>query len=121
MKEEAERNNKLMPVLPETNNSFNDEFAISEIKNNNVEEGIECFTHWLSIRDGNCSEDNRRNIHLTLTTIGKDKNKILLHDNLNNLDIEVVFTDGVPLCTLCHTDDCVHTGFAICAKLSLFG
>ncbi|MGB9168760.1 MAG: hypothetical protein WCB31_07535 [Nitrososphaeraceae archaeon] len=110
-----------MPVLPETNNSFNDEFTISEIKNNNVEEGIECFTHWLSIREGNCSEDNRRNIHLTLTTIGKDKNKILLHDNLNNLDIEVIFTDGVPFCTLCHTDDCVHTGFAICAKLSLLG
>ena len=108
-----------MSVLPETNNSLNDEFAISEIKNNSAEEGIECFTHWLSIRDGNCGEDNRRNIHLTLTTIAKEKNKILLHDNLNNLDIEVVFTDGVPSCTLCHTDDCAHAGFAICAKLSL--
>lgn len=110
-----------MSILPENNNSLNDEFGISEIKNNNVEEGIECFTHWLSIRDGNYGEDNRRNIHLTLTTIGKEKNKILLHDNLNNLDIEVVFTDGVPFCTLCHTDDCAHTGFAICAKLSLLG
>ena len=110
-----------MPVLPETNNRVNDDFAIFEIKNNNVEEGIECFSHWLSIKEGNCDEDNRRNIHLTLTAFEREKNKILLHDNLNNLDIEVVFTDGVPFCILCHIDDCAHTGFAICAKLSLLG
>lgn len=110
-----------MSVLPETNNSLNDEFAISEIKNNSAEEGIECFTHWLSIRDGNCGEDNRRNIHLSLTGILEKKNKILLYDNLNNSDIEVVFTDGIPFCTLCNTDDCAHTGFAICAKLTLLG
>ncbi len=108
-----------MSVLPETNNSINDDFALFEIKNNNVEEGIECFTHWLSVKDGNCDEEGRRNMQLSLTTSEKEKNKILLHDNLNDLDIEVVFTDGVPLCTLCHTDDCAHTGFAICAKLTL--
>lgn len=106
-------------LLPETNNSINDDFAIFEIKNNNVEEGIECFTQWLSVKDGNCDEDNRRNMRLTLIASEKEKNKILLHDNLKNLDSEVVFTDGVPYCTLCHTDDCAHTGFAICVKLGL--
>jgi len=119
LKEEVERNNKLMPILPETDNRVHDDLAIFEIKNNNVEEGIECFSHWLSIKDGNCDEDNR-NSQLTLITFEREKNKLLLHDNLNNLDIEVVFTDGVPLCTLCQIDDCAHTGFAICVKQNLF-
>jgi len=110
-----------MPVLSETNNSVNNEFPISEIKNNNVEEGIECFTHWLSVKDGNCDEDNRRSMQLIFIASEKEKNKILLHDNLKNLDIEVSFTDGVPFCNLCHIDDCAHTGFAICAKLTLLG
>ena len=121
MKEEGERNNKLMPVLPETPIESMMNFAIFEIKNNNVEEGIECFSHWLSIKDGNCDEDRQKNIQLTLTAFEREKNKLLLHDNLNNLDIEVVFTDGVPFCNLCQTDDCAHTGFAICAKLNLLG
>jgi len=119
LKEEVERNNKLMPILPKTDNRVHDDLAIFEIKNNNVEEGIECFSHWLSIKDGNCDEDNR-NSQLTLITFEREKNKLLLHDNLNNLDIEVVFTDGVPLCTLCQIDDCAHTGFAICVKQNLF-
>ena len=121
MKEEGERNKKLMPILPETRKSLDHDFAILEIKNNNVEEGIECFSQWLSIKDGNCDEDNSRNIQLILTAFERKKNKLLLHDNLNNIDIEVVFTDGVPFCTLCQIDDCAHTGFAICAKQNLLG
>ena len=105
-------------LSPETNNSIDDVSDLFEIKNNNVEEGIECFTHWLSVKDGNCDEDNR-NMQLTLIASEKEKNKILLHDNLKNLDIEVSFTDGVPFCNLCHIDDCAHTGFAIYAKVSL--
>ena len=64
-------------------------------------------------------EDNSRNIQLILKVSEKEKNKLLLHDNFKNLDIEVVFTDGVPFCTLCQIDDCAHTGFAICAKQNL--
>ena len=110
-----------MPILPETHNRVNDDFALFEIKNNNVEEGIECFSQWLSIKDGNCDEeDNSRNIQLSLTRFEREKNKLLLHDNLKNLDIEIVFTDGVPFCNLCQMDDCAHTGFAICAKQNFF-
>ena len=108
-----------MPILPEINNRVNDDFVIFEIKNNNVEEGIECFSHWSSIEDGNC--EVKRNNQLTLTVFEREKNRLLLHDNLNNLDIEVVFTDGVPFCTLCQIDDCAHAGFAICAKQNLLG
>jgi hypothetical protein len=122
LKEERrrERNNKLMSLLPELGKDLeNDDFTRVEIVNNNVEEGIECFSHWLSIKDGNCDEDNSKNIQLSLTTFEREKNKLLLHDNLNNLDIEVIFTDGVPFCNLCKTDDCAHTGFAICARQNL--
>jgi hypothetical protein len=123
VKEEGERNKKLMPILPETRKSLGHDFAILEIKNNNVEEGIECFSHWLSIQDevNKSDEDNTRNIQLILKVFEKEKNKLLLHDNFKNLDIEVVFTDGVPFCTLCQIDDCAHTGFAICAKQNLLG
>ena len=113
-----------MPILPETGKVPDHDFAILEIKNNNVEEGIECFNHWLSIQDGEGNkndEDNIRNIQLILKVFEKEKNKLLLHDNFNNLDIEVVFTDGIPFCNLCQIDDCAHTGFAICAKQNLLG
>jgi hypothetical protein len=120
MKEEyGERNNKLMPILSKFDNRAKVDFTILEIKNNNVEEGIECFSHWCSIEDGNC--EVKRNNQLTLTVFEREKNKLLIHDNFNNLDIEVVFTDGVPFCTFCQIDDCAHAGFAICAKQNLFG
>lgn len=102
-----------MPLLPKTKSVY--ESSIFEIKNNNLEEGIECFSQWFSIEEGN-GEDSNKNVQLTLIVFEKKDNKLLLHDNLHNSDIEVVFTDGVPFCNLCRTDDCVHAGFAICAK-----
>jgi hypothetical protein len=116
--EKGERNNKLMPVSPKAGNRVKVDFTILEIKNNNAEEGIECFSHWLSIEDGN-SEDSNKNVQLTLTVFEREKNKLLIHDNFNNLDIEVVFTDGVPFCIKCDLDDCAHVGFAICAKQNI--
>ena len=108
-----------MPISHKIGNRVKVDFAILEIKNNNVEEGIECFSHWSSIEDGNC--EVKRNNQLTLTVFEREKNKLLLHDNLNNLDIEVVFTDGIPFCSMCGLDDCAHAGFAICAKQNLLG
>jgi len=105
-----------MPIVPKTKNVYNS--SIFEIKNNNLEEGIECFSHWLSIEEGN-GEDSNKNVKLTLIVSEKKNNKLLLHDNIHNSNIEVVFTDGVPFCNLCSTDDCVHAGFAICAKQNL--
>jgi hypothetical protein len=107
-----------MPIL-KFDNRFKVDFTILEIKNNNVEEGIECFSHWLSIEDGNC--EGKRNNQLTLTVFEREKNEFLIHDNFHNLDIKVVFTDGVPFCTFCQIDDCAHAGFAICARQNLFG
>jgi hypothetical protein len=111
-----------MSKLPEPGKNVYNYFAICAIKNNNVEEGIECFNHWLSTQEEGYSgfEENRM-IQLTLKAFEKEKNKLLLHDNLVNLDIEVVFNDGAPFCSICRVDDCAHTGFAICAKQNLQG
>jgi hypothetical protein len=114
--EERERNNKLMPIISKTKSVYTS--GILEIKNNNLEEGMECFSQWLSIEEGN-GEDNNKNVQLTLIVFEKMSNKLLLHDNLHKSDIEIIFTDGVPFCTLCRTDDCAHSGFAICAKQNL--
>ena len=69
-----------MPISHKIGNRVKVDFAILEIKNNNVEEGIECFSHWSSIEDGNC--EVKRNNQLTLTVFEREKNKLLLHDNL---------------------------------------
>jgi hypothetical protein len=128
LKEERkrERNNKLMPILPVTDKGFDDDdFIRVIIVNNNLEEGIECFNHWLSTQDegynNSNDEDSKINIQLILKVFEKEKNKLLLYDNILKLDIEVIFIDGVPFCTLCGIDDCAHTGFTICAKQNLDG
>ena len=110
-----------MSKLPETGKNIYNYFAICAIKNNNVEEGIECFNHWLSTQEGNISIEENRMIQLTLKAFEKEKNKLLLHDNLSNFDIEVVFTNGAPFCFKCLVDDCAHTGFAKCVKQNLQG
>lgn len=107
-----------MPILSKFNNKVKVvDFTQQEIKNNNVEEGIECFSHWSSIEDGNL--EVKRNNQLTLKVFERDKNRLLIHDNFKNLNIEVEFTDGVPFCHICGIDDCAHAGFAICAKQNL--
>ena len=108
-----------MTILSKFDDRVNVDFTILEIKNNNVEEGIECFTHWSSIEDGNC--EVKRNNQLTLKVFEREKNRLLIHDNFKNLDIEVIFTDGVPFCYMCGIDDCAHAGFAICARLNPLG
>ena len=39
--------------------------------------------------------------------------RILIHDNFHNIDIEVKFDNGIPVCILCNTYGCAHIGFAI--------
>jgi hypothetical protein len=107
-----------MSPSPKVSNRVKVDFTIQEIKNNNVEEGIECFTHWSYIEDGNC--EVKKNNQLRLTIFESEKNKFLIHDNFINMDIEVIFADGIPLCNKCCLDDCAHAGFAICARQNLF-
>lgn len=98
---------------PEPKNKDDD---IIKVKNNILEEGIACFTHWLSAEEGNREKNSY--IQLTLKKFEKD-NIILIHDYFQNIDIEVKFDNGVPLCTLCKTSECAHAGFAICAEQNL--
>lgn len=53
-----------------------------------------------------------------LKYLKKDR-RILIHDNFHNIDIEVKFDNGIPVCILCNTYDCAHIGFAICAERNL--
>jgi hypothetical protein len=52
-----ERNHKLMPIIVQIKcvYNFNNLF---KIKNNNLEEGIEYFSNWLFIEEGN--EENKK-------------------------------------------------------------
>ena len=86
-----------MPIISKTKSVYNS--GILEIKNNNLEEGIECFSQWLSIEEGN-SEDGNKNVQLTLIVFEKMNNKLLLHDNFHKSDIEIIFTDGVQFCPI---------------------
>ena len=52
-----------MPIIDQTKcvYNFNNLF---KIKNDNLEEGIEYFSNWLSIEEWN--EENKKNLHLIL-------------------------------------------------------
>lgn len=84
----------------------------SDIRNNVLEEGVECFSHWLSVEEGNSAADIH--VQLELKELEYKNNKLIIHDNMNNQDIEIIINNGFPVCTLCKTDDCAHSGFAIC-------
>ena len=99
-----------------TSESNNNYFSTLEIRNNILEEGRECFTHWLSAEEGNGERNNY--IQLSLKIFEKDS-RILIHDNFHNIDIEVKFDNGVPVCILCNTYDCAHIGFAVWAEQNL--
>ncbi|MDR4510095.1 MAG: hypothetical protein MRJ93_00120 [Nitrososphaeraceae archaeon] len=85
-----------------------------EIRNNVLEEGVECYSHWLSVEEGNHETDIPVQLELKQLEYNKDNDRLIIHDNLQNTDIEVIISNGFPVCTLCKTDDCAHTGFAIC-------
>ncbi|HET7642776.1 MAG TPA: hypothetical protein VFK40_04655 [Nitrososphaeraceae archaeon] len=67
-----------MSKLPETGKNIYNYFAIGVIKNNNVEEGIECFNHWLSTQGRNISIEENRMIQLTLKAFKKEKKYIII-------------------------------------------
>jgi hypothetical protein len=88
-----------------------------EIRNNILEEGRECFTHWLPAEDGNGERNNY--IQLSLKIFEKDS-RILIHNNSHNTDIEVKFDNGVPVCILCNTYElCPYRVCNLCRTKSL--
>jgi len=84
----------------------------SDIRNNLVEEGMKYYSHWLSVEEGSINESDIR-LELLLKEVDYENNKLIIHDNLQNQDIEVIINNGSPVCTTCKTDDCSHVGFAI--------
>ena len=84
----------------------------SDIRSNALEEGIKYFSHWLSVEQGSINESDIK-LELLLKELDYEKNKLVIHDNLQNLEIEVIIDNGSPVCVTCKTDDCFHVGFAI--------
>ena len=52
-----------MVIIDQTKYSYNSN-SLFKNKNNKLEEGMECFSNWLSIEEGN--EENKKNVHLIL-------------------------------------------------------
>ncbi|MFB5598972.1 MAG: hypothetical protein ACE5SW_01925 [Nitrososphaeraceae archaeon] len=83
----------------------------SDIRNT-LEDGIKYFSNWFSVEEGSINDSDIK-LKLVLKELDYDKNKLILYDNLHNMEIEVSIINGSPLCTTCRTDDCSHVGFAI--------
>jgi hypothetical protein len=87
-----------------------------EIRNNILEEGRECFTHWLSAEDGNGERNNY--IQLSLKIFEKDS-RILIHNNsliqILRLNLIMAFQSVFYVILM----NFVHIGFAICAEQNL--
>jgi len=83
-----------------------------DIRNNVLEEGMKYYSHWLSVEEGSINESDIK-LELLLNQVDYESNKLIIHDNLQNMDIEVIINNGSPVCTTCKTDDCSHVGFAI--------
>lgn len=87
-----------------------------EIRNNILEEGVIVLLIGYLLKREIVKEITIFNY--LLKYLKKDR-RILIHDNFHNIDIEVKFDNGIPVCILCNTYDCAHIGFAICAERNL--
>lgn len=83
----------------------------SDIRNT-LEDGMKYFNHWFSVEEGSINDSDIK-LKLILKELDYEKNKLILYDNLHNMEIEVIINKGSPECTKCKTDDCSHVGFAI--------
>ncbi len=88
-----------------------DESIEADVKNNQLDYGILCFSQWLSSKEGNATDDLK-----IILKNQDDENDIKLLDVVENVEVSIVFDNGIPFCKKCNTDDCAHTGFAICVK-----
>lgn len=88
-----------------TSESNDNNISNLEIRNNILEESMECFNHQFSFEEENSERNNY--IQLSLIIFEK-KQSHTIHDNFYNIDIKVKFDKGVPVCTLCNSYDCAH-------------
>jgi hypothetical protein len=90
--------------------SFN-AFSKDLVRNNDVDEGVIAFGTWLS----NLEAQTHSEVPISIKCFEQDR-LVVLHDNLLQKEVTVEIVEGVPSCRECHSKDCVHVGFAICAE-----
>jgi hypothetical protein len=80
-------------------------------RNNNMNEGVIAFGLWLS--DG--ERRDSPSVPISMKEFHQDR-AIVLVDNMLQREVTVRIVDGVPFCSGCRSNDCMHVGFAICAE-----
>jgi len=101
-----------MPGIKKENRtmSHNNTKASEQLKSNSLDEGIIAFGLWLN------SENKQSSVNsVVLKEFVEGRNTVLI-DNIGGREIIVETKDGVPFCTDCLSDDCMHVGFTICAE-----
>ena len=64
-----------------------------KIRNNILQEGIECYSHWLSVEEGNINNLDI-NVELSLKQLEYENNKLIIHDKSQNLDIKIIINNN---------------------------
>lgn len=80
------------------------------VRNNDIDEGVIAFGTWLSNLEGKTQSA----VSISIKSFEQDR-LVVLHDNLLQKEVTVEIVEGVPSCRECHSKDCTHVGFAICA------
>ena len=95
------------------NNKENSTLKRIQIRANTLDEGMHTFGQWLYSKDDSQRWDNRLVLKQFVTS-----SHAVLQDNTAGIGIDIVvdISNGIPICKNCHSDDCAHVGFTICAK-----
>lgn len=97
-------------VLTQSKNN-DDDALVAAARNNNMDEGVIAFGLWLN--DGEPRDSP--SLPITMQEFHRDK-AVILRDNILKREVTVRIVDGVPSCTECESEDCIHVGFAICVE-----
>ena len=81
------------------------------VRNNDMDEGVIAFGTWLSNLEG----QTQSAVPISIKSFEQDR-LVVLHDSLLQKEVTVDIIEGIPSCRECHSKDCIHVGFAICAE-----
>ena len=91
----------------QANNDIKKEHSKNHFNQSLLDDGQMAFMQWLN------SEDKSSTDHPLILRKYKDGKKCVLYDNRIDLEVEVIITDGIPMCKYCENDSCAHVGFTI--------
>jgi hypothetical protein len=84
--------------------------ASSDIRNNNLDEGVITFALWL-----NAEDKKSPTIPIALKEFTEGR-RVVLQDNNLQKEVIINIVEGAPFCNECRSNDCAHVGFVICTE-----